>query len=286
MRLAYTKFHSTPLYLEWAPEDTFTTSLEDSKKEVEIEKVVVEEEKDEEEDLEEPEEEGTLFVKNLNFSTTEESLREHFVSAGKLFSVTIATKKEPVSGNSLSMGFGFVQFMRKASADKCLKTLQHSRLDEHSLELKRSNRATSQTEKTARKQQTSVGNPTTKILVRNIPFQATKKEIQDIFKTFGEIKDLRLPKKMSGTGPHRGFAFIDYENKSDAKKAFEAMCHSTHLYGRRLVLEWAAQEETLDDLRRKTAEHFHGDQPNCPNANPKYQSNHIPNLHATLDKTS
>ena len=42
------------------------------------------------------------------------------------------------------------------------------------------------------------------------------------------------------------------------QKAFAALCHSTHLYGRRLVLEWADAEETVETLRRKTAEHFHG----------------------------
>ncbi|EOB07252.1 Putative RNA-binding protein 19 [Anas platyrhynchos] len=42
-------------------------------------------------------------------------------------------------------------------------------------------------------------------------------------------------------------------------KAFNALCHSTHLYGRRLVLEWADTEEsTVEALRRKTADHFHG----------------------------
>lgn len=42
------------------------------------------------------------------------------------------------------------------------------------------------------------------------------------------------------------------------QKAFSALCHSTHLYGRRLVLEWADAEETVEALRRKTAEQFHG----------------------------
>lgn len=42
------------------------------------------------------------------------------------------------------------------------------------------------------------------------------------------------------------------------QKAFNALCHSTHLYGRRLVLEWADTEETVEALRRKTADHFHG----------------------------
>lgn len=38
------------------------------------------------------------------------------------------------------MGYGFVRFMLKASADKALKTLQQSVLDGKSLELKRSER--------------------------------------------------------------------------------------------------------------------------------------------------
>lgn len=42
------------------------------------------------------------------------------------------------------------------------------------------------------------------------------------------------------------------------QKAFNALCHSTHLYGRRLVLEWADTEETVEALRRRTADHFHG----------------------------
>jgi hypothetical protein len=42
------------------------------------------------------------------------------------------------------------------------------------------------------------------------------------------------------------------------QKAFNALCHSTHLYGRRLVLEWADSEVTVQTLRRKTARHFQG----------------------------
>lgn len=48
------------------------------------------------------------------------------------------------------------------------------------------------------------------------------------------------------------------------KRAFQALCHSTHLYGRRLVLEWADSEVSLQALRRKTAEHFHGKCPRAP----------------------
>jgi len=34
---------------------------------------------------------------------------------------------------------------------------------------------------------------------------------------FGELKSLRVPKKVSGTGTHRGFGFADFLTKEDAK---------------------------------------------------------------------
>uniref|UniRef100_A0AAY4C4Z6 RRM domain-containing protein n=1 Tax=Denticeps clupeoides TaxID=299321 RepID=A0AAY4C4Z6_9TELE len=170
-------------------------------------KQAAEEEEEEEENEEDEEDESVpgamLFVKNLNFSTTEETLRQ-------------------VRLNAFSPCF----------FRACV--VSH------------------------RKKQTAKKQTTSKILVRNIPFQATVKEVRELFCTFGELKTVRMPKKASGTGSHRGFGFVDFLTKQDAKKAFKALCHSTHLYGRRLVLEWADTEESVDALRRKTAQHFHG----------------------------
>lgn len=39
-------------------------------------------------------------------------------------------------------------------------------------------------------------------------------------RVFGDIKSVRLPKKMVGTGPHRGFAFVEYYSKEDAKVSY------------------------------------------------------------------
>lgn len=38
-----------------------------------------------------------------------------------------------------------------------------------------------------------------------------------VHSTFGELKTVRLPKKMAGTGSHRGFGFVDFLTKQDAK---------------------------------------------------------------------
>ena len=68
-----------------------------------------------------------------------------------------------------------------------------------------------------RKPSSGTKQKSSKILVRNVPFEATQKELRELFGTFGELKTVRLPKKLSGTGPHRGFAFIDFLTKQDAK---------------------------------------------------------------------
>lgn len=42
----------------------------------------------------------------------------------------------------------------------------------------------------------------------------------------------------------------------------ESLCQSTHLYGRRLVLEWAASDEdNVDAIRKRTAERFTSEEP-------------------------
>ncbi|XP_020138512.2 putative RNA-binding protein 19 [Microcebus murinus] len=286
--LAYSKFHHVPLYLEWAPVGVFSGAAPQEKEpqgapseaaekgKVEPETVPDSEApeggkpteggmdtsspKMEEEEEEEEEEESlpgcTLFIKNLNFDTTEETLKKVFSKVGMVKSCSVSKKKNK-AGALLSMGFGFVEYRKPEHAEKALKQLQGLVVDSHKLEVRISERATKPALTSARKKQVARKQTTSKILVRNIPFQANSREIRELFSTFGELKTVRLPKKMTGTGTHRGFGFVDFLTKQDAKRAFSALCHSTHLYGRRLVLEWADSEVTLQALRRKTAEHFH-----------------------------
>ncbi|XP_078598476.1 putative RNA-binding protein 19 [Branchiostoma floridae x Branchiostoma japonicum] len=263
-KLAYTKFQHVPLYLEWAPTEVFSTPRDVSTQQQQQDSGEHESAEEEESDSDEDqgqEERGkcTLFLKNLNFDTTEATLKQRFSSCGTIRSVTIATKKDMKNpGKLLSMGYGFVEFQKRESAQKALKDLQHCEVDGHSLELKVSNRAVQKDDSLQRKKASKKKQRSSKILVRNIPFQANKREVQNLFSTFGEIKFVRLPQKFGST-QHRGFGFVEFLSKQDAKRAFNALVHSTHLYGRRLVLEWADTQETVDELRKKTAEHYHNE---------------------------
>ncbi|XP_069877527.1 probable RNA-binding protein 19 isoform X1 [Dipodomys merriami] len=272
--LAYSKFHHVPLYLEWAPMGVFSSAAQrtsepqagpgDADEEVQAGPGTAagrpgdgdHGDDDDDDDDEESSPGCTLFIKNLNFSTTEETLKEVFSRAGALRSCVVSRKKNK-AGTLLSMGFGFVEYRKPEQAQKALRQLQGHVVDGHKLELRVSERATKPAVTSARKKQVSRKQTTSKILVRNVPFQASQREIRELFSTFGELKTVRLPKKMAGTGAHRGFGFVDFLTKQDAKRAFNALCHSTHLYGRRLVLEWADSEVTLQALRRKTAERYH-----------------------------
>lgn len=88
-----------------------------------------------------------------------------------------------------------------------------------------------------------------------------------------------------GESTHRGFGFVDFFTKSDAKKAFEALCQSTHLYGRRLVLEWAATtDDNVNELRKRTAEHFTGTQTNAKrNRKAIFDTTKIDNIPKSID---
>ena len=69
---------------------------------------------------------------------------------------------------------------------------------------------------TKRKRQVEKEQQTSKILVKNIPFQANLREIRELFRVFGELKFVRLPKKVDDAH-HRGFGFVDFISKNDAK---------------------------------------------------------------------
>lgn len=188
-KLAYTKFKNLPLYLEWAPENTFksaaTKSLENAKveekKDVDdkasksnpfakenygkkgkdftrsepeedpVESYVVNDitpsvnnknnNDESDEDDTQPEAGTTLFLRNLKFGTQVETIREHFKHIGKIHHAQIAIKKDPDNPqNKISLGYGFIQFKKKNSAEKALKTMSITNIDGNSVELKRSDR--------------------------------------------------------------------------------------------------------------------------------------------------
>ncbi|KAJ2730579.1 Multiple RNA-binding domain-containing protein 1 [Coemansia sp. BCRC 34962] len=272
--LAYKRLKDAPIYLERAPKDIFDRAFDpvteatrrESRRASEAAKAEISKMH---EPLNDPSKTSVaaaqggsggsvagcvLFVKNLDFDTTEDTLRSVFDGVDGLASVTIRRKKDPKRANKwLSMGFGFVEYKSPEAARQALESFQGIEVDDHALEIKISDRlakanADSSTDTAEGKKPKS-----TKLVVKNIPFEATKKDIRDLVSAFGQTKSVRLPSKFSGG--HRGFAFVEFLTPQEAQHVLDTM-KDTHLYGRHLVIDWAEEENSIQAIREKVGRQF------------------------------
>ena len=125
----------------------------------------------------------TLFVKNLAFSTTSDRLRKVFGTLPGFSFARIQTKPDPKRPDAdaprLSMGYGFVGFKTPKDATKALKSMQGVVLDGHSLHVKFAGRGKEEEEESKDKAVSKAR--TTKMIVKNVPFEVTKKDIRELF---------------------------------------------------------------------------------------------------------
>ncbi|QSL66617.1 hypothetical protein MERGE_000999 [Pneumocystis wakefieldiae] len=233
--LSYRKFKDSILYLEKAPLNIFKEKI-DSTTDLQIEKfqkskaiydIDINIENDDVNDSERT----ALFIKNLNFSTTLDSLNNAFSSFDGFINAVIKTKSDPKRpGNKLSMGFGFVEFKSRYHALLAMRVMKGYVLDGHALQIKESEKNVNFSLKD------KISQNKCKIVIKNLPFETTKKSIRQLFGSYGNLKSVRLPKKIDNS--IRGFAFVEYVTSRDAKNAFNNL-KNTHLLGRHLILEWA-----------------------------------------------
>lgn len=243
--LAFRKFKDTVLFLEKGPKDLFKKSFNAA--DPVVSKAAAAKEKVSAQDLlaTDGADEGTstsLYVRNLNFTTTTEGLAALFSPLEGFITARVSQKPNPkVPGQTLSMGFGFAEFRTMEQANAAMAALQGHMLDGHALSIKKSHQgaeAATQS-KMDEKAKNAVG---TKLIIKNLPFEATKKDVYDLFGKYGKLRSVRLPKKFGG--PSRGFAFAEFVSSRDAQTAMDAL-KDTHLLGRRLVLQ-AAQYDAVD----------------------------------------
>ena len=258
--LAYRKLGDSILFLEKAPKDLFETSARPQKS-AEPKAVSQGFSTADTFAADEPEKNvstATLFVKNLNFSTTNDKLIETFQPLDGFVSARVKTKPDPKNpGQRLSMGFGFVDFRTNALAQTALAAMSGYKLDQHELVIRASHKGMDAAEERRREDTAKkVAARRTKIIIKNLPFQATKKDIRSLFGSYGQLRSVRVPQKFDRSA--RGFGFADFVSAREAENAMDAL-KSTHLLGRKLVLEFANEEavdpeEEIQQIERKVGQ--------------------------------
>ncbi|GFS08779.1 RNA-binding protein 28 [Elysia marginata] len=246
----------------------------------------------------------TLFVRNLPYTTTNESLEKVFSDAGPLKSCFVVKDKD----TGKCRGFGYVKFTLLEDAEKALTSvkkvdgrnvhavyankkekkkrfgqpnkktegesvpvsksnkpsspageetsdfsdegqpdhaekktkLEVARSENMSLQTKRKKKKKVATE-TPVKGQRQAPNPLNegkraRVIVRNLAFKCTKEELQKTFEKCGNVVDIHIPTK--GTGTRLGFGFVQFENKAQAGMAV-AQLTGTSVAGRPVAVDWA-----------------------------------------------
>ena len=258
--LAYRKFKDSILYLEKAPKNLFrgvhslpSSRLDESAKSWSAKPSAME--LLESKDTSESANMSTLFVCNLNFSTTTARLREVFQPLEGFMSAKVKTKPDAKSpGQLLSMGFGFLEFRNKSNAQAALAAMDGHKLDGHELLIRTSHKAIDAAEERRKEDQAKkmVGKKT-KIIIKNLPFEASKKDVRSLFGSYGQLRSVRVPQRFDSST--RGFAFADFVTAREAESAMDAL-RDTHLLGRRLVLDFAAEdavdpEQEIEKMQQK-----------------------------------
>ncbi|KAK0532014.1 Multiple RNA-binding domain-containing protein 1 [Tilletia horrida] len=220
---------------------------------------------------------ATLFVKNLNFATTDAGLSAAFAALPDFAFARIQTKPAPApaanqrsdrtagaaplrADGKLSMGFGFAVFKSADAAQRAQKAMDGYLLDGHTLNVKFAKRGHDADDAPASSMSKSTSS--TKLMVKNLPFETTKKDVRELFAAHGQVRSVRLPKRIDNRP--RGFAFVEFVSHREAEAAKEALKH-TRLLGRHLVIGWpdegaaggsggvGSSSAGLDALRAKEA---------------------------------
>jgi len=80
-------------------------------------------------------------------------------------------------------------------------------------------------------------NPKTTLYVGGLEETVTEATLHAAFIPFGDLKDVNVPLDHA-TGKHRGFGFVEFEDKDDAAAAIDNM-HNSELFGRVLRVNYA-----------------------------------------------
>jgi multiple RNA-binding domain-containing protein 1 len=198
---------------------------------------------------------ATVYVTNLPFGMTDAAFVSFLQNTCKRFS---ANPEQVVRINLQGdKGRAFVTVSDAETATYCIAKLNGRSIEGRPIKAQLSHTTTTNltaqgagdaAAPTLRPSGTSCppGRDPLKVMVKNLPFEATEKDLRQLFSSFSEVKAVRVPQKAHAFGGHhqnnhRGFGFVEFLTEQEAANAV-ATLRNTHLYGRHLVLEYARLE--------------------------------------------
>jgi len=179
---------------------------------------------------------GNIFVKHLAKSIDNKSLYDTFSMFGNILSCKVATNNK---GESL--GYGFVHYESEESAQNAIarvdgKVIAGQKVDVSAFKSKKERGGLNK-------------NKFTNIYVKNLPEEATKEKVDELFSKHGKITSSMVAfEKENKT---RAFGFINYDTPEEAQAACDGL-NNYDWAGRKLYVARAQKKEEREkELRER-----------------------------------
>ncbi|KAJ2898497.1 nuclear localization sequence binding protein [Coemansia aciculifera] len=171
----------------------------------------------------------SVFVGNLPWSASNESMAEAFGEYGKVLSARIATD----NATGRSRGFGYVDF---ATAEARDKAINGGSFDMDGREV-RVDKAEKSSGKPVRGDNApSTNAPSATLFIGNMSFSTTEDSLRDAFAECGTVVSARIPTDRE-TGRMKGFGYIEFDSVEAATAAMQY--NGTDLDGRNIRLDYS-----------------------------------------------
>ncbi|KAF1986316.1 splicing factor, CC1-like protein [Aulographum hederae CBS 113979] len=168
----------------------------------------------------------TVFVEQLAARLRTREMTKFFEKAGDIKECQIV--KDRVSNRS--KGVGYVEYRSIESLPKAI-ALTGQRLLGLPVIVSAIEASRNRQGRTADANGGGTGVPHHRLYVGNVHFSITEKDIEDIFRPFGELEFVQL--QMDDTGRSRGYGFVQFSDPTQAKQALDKM-NGFDLAGRKI----------------------------------------------------
>ncbi|XP_071479230.1 squamous cell carcinoma antigen recognized by T-cells 3-like [Diadema antillarum] len=154
----------------------------------------------------------TVFVKNLDYNLTEETIREKFSECGSITEIRMVTNYQ-----KKFKGYCYIEFQEKEGAQKALK-MDRELLGNRPMYVDPSRDTAKVPGDNKFKYENKMEK--NKLFLSGLPRSLSEEELEKRFSQYGKLKGVRLVTFRSGTP--KGLAYVEYEDEACASKAVMA----------------------------------------------------------------
>ncbi|KAJ2859534.1 nuclear localization sequence binding protein, partial [Coemansia erecta] len=176
----------------------------------------------------------SVFVGNLSFSVTDESLATAFGEFGEVVAARVAMQPN----SDRSRGFGYVDFATEEARDKATsagefelegRVVRMEKTDGHARDGRQSRAQQGGS-------QPSTGEPSKVLFIGNMSFRSTEDSVRVAFEECGTVLSVRIITDRE-TGRPKGYGYIEFDTVEAAANAMQ--WNGTDLDGRNIRLDYS-----------------------------------------------